>query len=225
MVKAEFELSEDFLSAKDFLCEYLKQDKLFLFLKNNYPLKIEADNKFIKFYVGSSSKDTIVFADPKKPAIGESEKVVHFINITKNYSAAIKIEGNKYTYCDLDNKKEKRVDSNEYSILKEFQKYAPRMHILIDLIREEDEIGHVLKNESFYNHITKDNIEDYISLIKKNKNNIIEAVSYIKEAKKLGFDIFNLKEEDKEVIQLQTDIKFDLKLNNSFFDRLKRKFK
>lgn len=75
----------------------------------------------------------------------------------------------------------------------------------------------------FLNDIDNNNYDQYKAVIEKNKNKIHELLLCYKEAKKFGFDFFNMNDEEKNLLQLKTDIKYDSNENeNQWKNALKR---
>lgn len=74
---------------------------------------------------------------------------------------------------------------------------------------------HVASKEDFkyfVNDINIFNSDKYLSLIEGNIDNLNNLLLANNEAKRNGFDFFNLSEEQKELIQIKTDININFKM-------------
>lgn len=212
MLNLSTEEEKKFIMAKDIFLEYLNNNNMFQYEKNDYQLTLKnTTDALVFFFINKLNKDQFSIAinttnkDKDKicflySSFGSENNHIVIKKDVKNYKIAENL-GN-LTLADLGyedlHKKYNKLDTgiNSSWVIKYiFDEVAP-------YVSKED-------FELFSKHIKLSNIDDYFSLINNNIENITNLVIAANEATKNDFDLFNLSEQQKDIIQLNSDIVFN----------------
>lgn len=212
MLNLSIEEEKKFIMAKEIFLDYLNNNNIFYHEKNDYQLKIKNTTEaLVFFFINKVNKDQFSIGinttnkDKNKicflySSFGEETNHIVIKKDIKNYKIALAV-GNllleELSYENL-HKKYNKLDTgiNSSLVIKYiFDEVAP-------YVSKED-------FELFSKHIKLSNIDDYFSLINNNIENITNLVIAANEATRNDFDLFNLSEQQKDIIQLNSDIIFN----------------
>lgn len=212
MLNLSVEEEKNFIMAKDVFLDYLNNNNMFYFEKNDYQLTLRnTTDVLLFFFINKINKDKFSIAinttneDRDKicflySSFGSENTHIVIKKDTKNYKVAVNIEA--LTLEDLD-----------YEVLhKKYNKLDTGISSSVIIKYIFDEVAPYVSKEDFdlfSKNIKITNVDDYFSLIKNNIENITNLVIAANEATRNDFDLFNLSEQQKDIIQLNSDIVFN----------------
>lgn len=212
MLNLSVEEEKRFIMAKDIFLGYLNNNNMFYYEKNDYQLTLKnTKDVLLYFFINKTNKDKFSFAintnnkDKDKTcflysSFGTENKHIVIKQDTKNYKIAENIENVK-------------LSELHYEVLdKKYNKLDTGITISAIIKYIFDEVAHYVSKEDFdlfSKNIKLTNIDNYFSLINNNIDNITNLVIAANEATKNDFYLFDLSEQQKDIIQLNSDVIFN----------------
>lgn len=207
----------------DRLISYLKTDNLFFYEEENWGMRLKSISGINYFYLmDKHTKEESVFYSHiyKKETIPET---ITYQSLPDLATVHFSFNPRENVFCIYSNEEGNRntidLRENKFETLHKLYEKENLM-ISIQKVFEENMNDYDFENiKYFVEDIRNSNYEKYYELINNNKDKLNNLTSIYIESKKMNLDFFNLSQENKEVLTLQTDIPFNFSVENNLKEK------
>lgn len=212
MLNLSTEEEKKFIMAKDIFLDYLNNNNMFQYEKNDYQLTLKnTTDALVFFFINKVNKDQ--FSIAINTTNKDKDKICFLYSSFGSENTHIVIKKDTKIYKIAKNTENLTLADLTYEDLhKKYNKLDTGINSSLIIKYIFDEVAPYVSKEDFVlfsKHIKLSNIDDYFSLINNNIENITNLVIAANEATRNDFDLFNLSEQQKDIIQLNSDIIFN----------------